>query len=67
VPLEEFGDFANARRVQSANVRALAYRVITRNGEFCGGQTQIGTTRALTLHLASRLTVSSLIFERDYL
>jgi hypothetical protein len=40
VPLEEFGDSANARRVQPANVRALAYRVITRNGEFCVGLSQ---------------------------
>jgi len=40
VPLEEFGDFANARRVQPANVRALAYRVITRNGKFCAGLSQ---------------------------
>ena len=40
MPLEEFGDFANARRVQSANVRALAFRVITRNGEFCAGLSQ---------------------------
>ena len=40
MPLEEFGDSANARRVQPANVRALAYRVITRNGEFCAGLSQ---------------------------
>jgi len=40
VPIEEFGDSANARRVHSANVRALAYRVITRNGEFCAGLSQ---------------------------
>jgi hypothetical protein len=35
-----FRDSANARRVQPANVRALAYRVITRNGEFCAGLSQ---------------------------
>jgi hypothetical protein len=66
VPLEEFGDFANARRVQPANVRALAYRVIARNGEFCAGLSQDCPFYSAP-HQASRLTASSLFSERECL
>jgi hypothetical protein len=66
VPLEEFGDSANARRVQPANVRALAYRVITRNGEFCAGLSQDCPFYSAP-HLAFWPQVSSLYFERSCL